>query len=95
MARRTKRPPVTRQVQLRPARQVCSACGGSLWATYENCRTITTLDAVCRLTLTVVRCHNPQGSRYRVAYRPEEEGAWSLPHHEFGFDVMARIDHLR
>ena len=70
MARRTKRPPVTRHVDLRPERRVCSACGGSLWAAYENYRTVTTLDAVCRLTLTVVRCHNPQCPRYRISYRP-------------------------
>ena len=95
MARRTKRPPVTRQVHLRPARDQCSACGGSLWAAYENYRTITTLDAVCRLTLTVVRCHNSQCPRSRISYRPEEEGAWSLPHHEFGLDVIARIGSLR
>ncbi len=95
MARRTKRPPVTRQVTLRPERRVCSACGGSLWAAYENYRTVTTLDAVCRLTLSIVRCHNPACPRYHIAYRPEEEGAWSLPHHEFGLDVIARIGSLR
>ncbi len=95
MARRTKRPPVTRQVHLRPARDACSACGGSLWAAYENYRTVTTLDAVCRLTLTVVRCHNAACPRFRISYRPEEEGAWSLPHHEFGLDVIARIGSLR
>ena len=95
MARRTKRPPVTRHVNLRPERRACSACGGSLWAAYENYRTVTTLDAVCRLTLSIVRCHNPQCSRYRISYRPEEAGAWSLPHHEFGLDVIAHIGSLR
>lgn len=95
MARRTKRPPVTRHVVLTPACRQCSACGGSLWAAYENGRTITTLTDVCRLTLTVVRCHNLQCPRYHMAYRPEAEGAWSLPHHEFGLDVMARIGTLR
>jgi len=62
---------------------------------YQNQRTITTLDDVCRLTLTVVRCHNPQCSRYHQPYRPEEEGAWALPHHEFGLDIIARIGTLR
>jgi hypothetical protein len=95
MARCTKRPPVTRQVALTPARRQCSACGGSLWAAYENRRTITTLTDVCRLTLTVVRCHNPPCPRYHRAYRPEAEGAWALPHHEFGLDVIARIGTLR
>ena len=95
MARRMKRPPVTRHVTLRPAQRTCSACGGSLWAAYENYRTVTTLEDVCRLTLSVVRCHDPQCPRYRVSYRPEAEGAWSLPHHEFGLDVIARIGTLR
>ncbi len=69
MARRTKRPPVTRRIHLRPERRTCSTCGGSLWAAYENYRTVTTLDAVCRLTLTIARCHNPQCPRFRMSYR--------------------------
>ena len=95
MARRTKRPPITRTVDLAPVRRQCSSCGGSLWVVYQNQRTITTLDDVCRLTLTVVRCHNPQCGRYHQPYRPEEEGAWALPHHEFGLDIIARIGILR
>jgi hypothetical protein len=95
MARRTKRPPITRTVQFAPVRSTCSACSGSLWHLYHRQRTITTLDDVCRLTLTVVRCHNPQCPRYHLPYRPEAEGAWALPHHEFGLDVIARIGSLR
>ncbi len=95
MARRTKRPPVTRHVALIPGHRQCCACGGSLWAAYENYRTITTLDDVCRLTLSIVRCHNPAGPRYHQPYRPEEEGAWALPHHEFGLDVIALVGTLR
>jgi hypothetical protein len=95
MARRTKRPPVTRHVDLAPVRRTCSDCGGSLWNVYQNHRTVTTLDDVCRLTLTVVRCHNPQCPRYHRPYRPEEEGAWALPHHEFGLDVIALVGTLR
>ena len=95
MARRTKRPPITRTVQFAPVRATCSACGGSLWHLYQRQRTITTLDDVCRLTLTVVRCHNPTCPRFHLPYRPEEEGAWALPHHEFGLDVIARIGRLR
>src|SRR3712207_8916966 len=87
-ARRTKRPPVPRRVDLAPVCRTCSACGGSLWNVYQNHRTVTTLDDVCRLTLTVVRCHNPACPRYHQPYRPEEEGAWALPHHEFGLDVI-------
>ena len=95
MARRTKRPPVTRHVTLMPVRRTCGTCGGSLGNVYQNQRTVTTLDNVCRLTVTVVRCHNPACPRYHQPYRPEEEGAWALPHHEFGLDLIARIGTLR
>ena len=95
MARRTKRPPITRIVTLAPVRRTCSSCGGTLWSVYETQRTVTTLDDVCRLTLTVVRCHNPACSHYHRPYRPEEEGAWTLPHHEFGLDVIALVGTLR
>src|SRR5918997_1494054 len=95
MARRTKRPPITRTVALTPPRRMCSTCGGSVWNVYQTQRTVTTLDDVCRLTLTVVRCHTPACPRYHQPYRPEEEGAWALPHHEFGLDVIALVGTLR
>jgi len=66
-----------------------------LWVVYQNQRTITTLDDVCRLTLTVVRCHNPQCRHYHRPYRPEEEGGWAVPHGEFGLDVIAHVGALR
>lgn len=95
MARRTKRPPLTRTLHLTPTRRQCSDCGGSLWNVYDTQRTVTTLEDVCRLTLTVIRCHNTACPRYHLPYRPEEEGAWALPHHEFGLDVIALIGSLR
>lgn len=95
MARRTPRPPITRSLPLVPLARQCSACGGSLWVTYHTARTVTTLDSVCRLTLTVVYCHNAQCPRYHLPSRPEEEGAWALPHGEFGLDVIALIGSLR
>ena len=95
MARRTPRPPVTRTQALAPVARQCSACGGSLWVTYHTERTVTTLESVCRLALTVVYCHNAQCLRYHQPYRPEEEGAWALPHGEFGLDVIALIGTLR
>jgi MULE transposase domain len=33
--------------------------------------------------------------RYHVAYRPEEEGRWALPHGEFGLEVIALIGQWR
>ncbi len=95
MARHTKRPPITRTHALAPVRRICSGCGGTLWVAYHTARTITTLDDVCRLTVTVCHCHNLQCPRYRQPYRPEAEGAWALPHGEFGLDVIAHIGLLR
>jgi hypothetical protein len=95
MARRTKRPPITRTQTLHPVCRTCSACGGTLWMAYHTARTITTLEDVCRLTLAVYQCHNPQCPRYQRPYRPEEEGTWAVPHGEFGLDVIATIGSLR
>ena len=95
MARRTKRPPTTRTLSLEPITRTCSSCGGTLWAGYDATRTITTLEDVCRLTLSVRRCHDPSCPRYRLPIRPEEEGAWALPNGEFGLDVIALIGALR
>ena len=63
MARRTKRPPATRTLSLEPISRSCPSCGGSLWAGYDTSRTITTLEDVCRLTLSVRRCPNPSCPR--------------------------------
>ena len=95
MARRTKRPPITRTVRLAPVCRTCARCSRSLWVLYQTARTVTTLEDVCRLTLTVLRCPNPACPRYHQPYRPEEEGAWALPHGEFGLDIIAWIGTLR
>jgi hypothetical protein len=70
-------------------------CQGPLWAAYNNYRTVTTLTGVYHLTLRIRRCINPTCPRYHQPYRPEEEGAWALPHGEFGLDVIALIGALR
>lgn len=62
---------------------------------YRSMRTITTLDGLCQLLLTIRRCHNPQCPRYHQPYRPEAEGYWALPHGEFGLDIIAYIGTLR
>ncbi len=95
MARRTKRPPITKTVSLLPVRRQCSACGGRLWHLYQTQRTVTTLEDVTRLTVTVVRCPNPACAHDHQPVRPEEEGAWALPHGEFGLDVIAHMGSLR
>jgi hypothetical protein len=95
MARRTRRPVPTHHQLLEPCRERCLQCQGPLWVAYHNQRTITTLTGVYRLTLRIRRCINPTCTRYHQAYRPEEEGAWALPHGEFGLDVIALIGALR
>ena len=62
---------------------------------YRSARTITMLNGVCQLRLTIRRCHHRACERYRQPYRPEEEGAWALPHGEFGLDIIALIGALR
>lgn len=47
------------------------------------------------LTIVVRRCNQPECPRYHVAYRPEEEGGWALPHGEFGLEVIALIGSFR
>jgi len=66
-----------------------------MWIAYHNYRTLTTLEAVVRLTLHIRRCLNPQCARFRKPYRPEQEGRLALPKHEFGLDVIAHIGTLR
>lgn len=95
MARKRKRPRATREEILECVHRVCPVCGGAMWVNYENYRTVSTLDEVVRLVLKVRRCQNPDCQRYHKAYRPEAEGCWALPEHEFGLDVIAQIGALR
>jgi hypothetical protein len=93
--RTTARPRPTRAQTLTPVLTDCPECGHRLRADYANFRTVTTLDAVTRLTLHVRRCHQRGCSRYRRPYRPEAEPHFALPHHEFGLDVVALVGRLR
>ena len=91
MARRTRRPAATREQALECVQRVCPECGGPMWVDYENHRSVSTLDEVVRLTLKVRRCQAPTCRQYHRPYRPEAEGGWSLPGHEYGLDVIAQI----
>jgi hypothetical protein len=95
MARTHGRPHPTEAQTLKPVATHCPECGHRLWAAYPNRRTITTLDAVKRLTLCVRRCPNPDCSRYHRPSHPEAESLLALPHHEFGLDVLALVGRLR
>lgn len=95
MARKVPRPQPTHSEQLQPWFSHCSVCGRRLWADYKNQRTVATLTGLVRLTLDIRRCHNPDCQRYRKPYRPEAEGYYALPQHEFGLDVLALVGNLR
>lgn len=95
MARKGKRPKATREEIIECVQVACPVCGGAMWIDYENYRTVTTLDEVVRLRLKVRRCQAQDCLRYHKAYRPEAEGHWALPEHEFGLDVIAQVGALR
>ena len=95
MARRDPRPPAQREVRLTPLREHCVSCEQRLWVAYHAQRTLMTFRGLVRLTLVVRRCRNPECALYHLPYRAEEEGAWALPHGEFGLDIITVIGQLR
>lgn len=80
---------------LTPRRINCPQCGQHMRADYTNHRTITTLTGIARLDLTIRRCRNADCVAHKKPYRPEAEGRFALPHHEFGLDVIALVGRLR
>jgi hypothetical protein len=66
-----------------------------LWAASKPSRSVVTLDGIVRLRLQLRNCRNPDCQRRGVCLRPEQEGRFALPHHEFGLDVIALIGRLR
>ena len=95
LKRRRPRPQPDRDLTLTPVLLNCPECQHRTCADYNNFRTISTLDGVFRLTLTIRRCPNPACSRFLRPYRPEAEPHFALPYHEFGLDVMALVGRLR
>jgi hypothetical protein len=95
MARTVARPIPSVVEHLQPLQQDCPHCGRRLWADYRNRRTVVTLRGPIRLVLDIRRCHNPDCPRLRQPLRPEAEGTYALPKHEFGLDVVALIGALR
>lgn len=95
MRGRTPRLEATHARRLTPLKESCEQCGQPLWVGYHSPRTVTRLDGLWKLTIVVRRCIQPECPRYHVAYRPEEEGRWALPHGEFGLEVIALIGHWR
>lgn len=66
-----------------------------MWHDYNNFRRVRTLKGVVQLHLKIRRCPDPQCDRFRVPYRPEAEGQWALPQHEFGLDMIVLVGALR
>lgn len=95
MARTRCRPCPTQAKILTPVATHCPECGHLLQTTRCKYRTVTTFDAVTRLTLRIRCCPNPDCSCYHHPFRPEAEALLALPHHEFGLDVLALVGRLR
>jgi len=62
-----------------------------MWVHHQNRRVVATLGSVVELTLKIRWCVNEACDRHHVPYRPESEGRWALPQHEFGLDVIAAV----
>lgn len=77
LARKGCRAVVTTEQMLTSLRTQCAGWGQSMWVAYHTQRTVTTLQGICRLTLCVRWCRNPQCEWYHRPYRPEEEGRTS------------------
>src|SRR4051794_3806604 len=95
MAKTACRPEPTIFKSLAPQRQNCPGCGLRMWLDYTNYRTVVTLDGCMRLALDIRRCHHRECAAYLRPYRPESEGRFALPKHEFGLDVITLIGTLR
>src|SRR3954452_25634159 len=93
--RKRSRPQPDRALTLAPLTLDCPECQHRTRADYNNFRTITTLEGVLRLTLSIPRCPNRGCPRFLRPYRPEAESHFAVPYHEFGLDVMAAVGRLR
>jgi hypothetical protein len=95
MPRWTARSLPDRILELANDTKVCPACSGPLWAAAKPSRSVVTLEGIVRLHLQLRSCRNPDCQRRGVCLRPEPEGRFALPHHEFGLDVIALVGRLR
>lgn len=95
MARTKTRPRASKEKTLHTRRTRCPTCRETMWSAYVSHRTVSTLAGVYGLRLHVRRCRNHSCSRYHKPFRPEAEGRFALPQHEFGMDVIALIGTLR
>jgi hypothetical protein len=95
MPRRSARPRPDRTLDLPAHTRTCPACSGPLWSAATARRSVVTLEGLVQLRLQVRSCRNPDCPRHKVCLRPEQEGRFVLPQHEFGLDVVALVGRLR
>src|SRR5947209_18551266 len=95
MPRRSARPRPERTIDLPAHTRACPACSGPLWSAATARRAVVTLEGLVRLRLQVRSCRNPECPRHKACLRPEQEGRFALPQHEFGLDVIALAGRLR
>jgi hypothetical protein len=95
MAKKARDLEVQHHKVLTPQRCRCPVCDQRMWLDYTNHRTLVTLEGLTRFDLAVRRCHNAACAAHLRPYRPEAEGRFALPYHEFGLDVMALVGALR
>ena len=95
MARNQPQPEADREEVLECVQQNCPHCNKRMRNKYDNYRTVRTLAGVIRLRLKIRRCYNGECERVGYVLRPEAEGKWALPQHEFGLDIMALVGALR
>jgi len=95
MARNRPQPKADREEVLECVQQICPHCDKQMRNKYDNYRTVRTLSGVVRLRLKIRRCYNSECKKFGCTYRPEAEGKWALPQHEFGLDIMALAGALR
>jgi hypothetical protein len=95
MPRRSARPQPDQCLELSTHLRACPVCGRPLWAANKPQRTVTTLQGLVRLHLQVRSCRNPECPRHKICLRPEQEGHFALPQHEFGLDVIVLVGTLR
>jgi hypothetical protein len=79
MVRKSPRPKATSFEVLECVQQNCPVCGKRMWNEYNNLRHVRTMKGVVQLLLKIRRCQNRSCERYRIKYRPEQEGSWALP----------------
>src|SRR3954462_4643496 len=95
MPRRNTRPRPDRTVDLPAHTRLCPSCAGPLWSAATARRSVVTLDGSVLLRLQIRSCRNPECPRHGACLRPEQEGRFALPQHEFGLDVVTLVGRLR